>query len=71
MDRDRFDALARLLARSGSRRETLGGLLGVTLLGQSPTAVATRRKGRGKELGQGEVLAPVVSPLRAYDEQPG
>jgi hypothetical protein len=32
MNRDRFDALARLLARGGSRRETLGGLLGVTLL---------------------------------------
>ena len=35
MDRDRFDALARLLATSGSRRVTLGALLGVLV---EPTA---------------------------------
>jgi hypothetical protein len=33
MDRERFDALARLLATTGSRRAALGALLGVSLLG--------------------------------------
>jgi hypothetical protein len=44
MDRDRFDALARLLATSGSRRVTLGALLGVLV---RPTAAEAARKRRG------------------------
>ena len=43
MDRDRFDALARLLATSGSRRVTLGTLLGALV---GPTAAEAARKGR-------------------------
>ncbi len=36
MDRDRFDALARLLATKGSRRGALGALFGAALFGQDP-----------------------------------
>jgi hypothetical protein len=36
MDRNRFDALARLLATRGSRRGALSSLLGVALLGRDP-----------------------------------
>jgi hypothetical protein len=48
MDRERFDALARLLVTSGSRRAALGALLGVVLLGQDPEALAKRRERKGK-----------------------
>ncbi len=43
MDRDRFDALAKLLATSGSRRVTLGALVGVLI---GPTAAEAARKRR-------------------------
>ena len=36
MDRDRFDALARLLASKGSRRGALGAILGAALFGRDP-----------------------------------
>lgn len=49
MDRERFDALARLLATTGSRRATLGAFLGVGLLGHDPDALAKPGKGRGKD----------------------
>ena len=52
MDRDRFDALARLLATSGSRRVTLGALLGM-MLGPAATAeVGARKRGQGIDRGQ-------------------
>jgi hypothetical protein len=49
MDRDRFDALTKLLATSGSRRLTLGALLGLGLLGELPAALAERSKGKGEQ----------------------
>jgi hypothetical protein len=48
MDRNRFDALARLLATSGSRRATLGALLGALLGPAAADAARNRRKDRGK-----------------------
>ena len=52
MDRVRFDALARLLATTGSRRGAVGAVVGVALLGHSPEALAERRRRDGK--GKGE-----------------
>jgi hypothetical protein len=49
MDRDRFDALARLLAVSGSRRATLGALLGALLGPAAAGAARKRRKDRGND----------------------
>jgi hypothetical protein len=49
MDRDRFDALARLLATSRSRRVTLGALLGVLAGPTAAEAARKRRKARGKD----------------------
>ena len=48
MDSDQFDRLAKTLSTSGSRRGTLGALLGgaLGLLGSTPAA-ARRKKGRG------------------------
>jgi hypothetical protein len=59
MDRNRFDALAKLLATTGSRRVTLGALLSVGLLGQDPAVFAKRGKGgkgqgNGKDKGKGK-----------------
>jgi hypothetical protein len=51
MDRDRFDALARLLATTGSRRAALGALLATGLLGRDPDALAKPRKRTGKDRG--------------------
>ena len=51
MDRLRFDAIARLLATTGSRRRTLGALLGAALLGHTVEALAKpggKRRGNGK-----------------------
>jgi hypothetical protein len=50
MDRDRFDALTRLLASSGSRRAALGALLGAGLVGASLDALA--KKNGKKDRGQ-------------------
>jgi hypothetical protein len=47
MDRDRFDTIARLIAKTGSRRQVVGILLGVSLLAPS----STLRAGPGKEKG--------------------
>ncbi|MFN8593906.1 MAG: pentapeptide repeat-containing protein [Thermomicrobiales bacterium] len=52
MDRDRFDALARLLAASGSRRRALGAALGVLLLGRSPQTLARRHHRRARGNGK-------------------
>ena len=49
MDRERFDALARLLATTGSRRATLGALLGASLLGQRPDLLAKPGKGKNQD----------------------
>jgi hypothetical protein len=55
MDRDRFDALARLLATSGSRRVTLGALLGALLGPAAGESVARKRgNGRGKDRDSGQ-----------------
>jgi hypothetical protein len=53
MDRDRFDALARLLATKGSRRGTLGAILGVALFGQGPED-GFAKPGKGKQKGRGK-----------------
>jgi hypothetical protein len=56
MDRDRFDALARLLAATGSRRRTLGALLGIAVFGEGVDALAkkngTGSKNRSKNRNQ-------------------
>jgi hypothetical protein len=52
MDHERFDALARLLARGGSRRETLGAVLSVAL-GWPSAALA--KDGKGQDKGHGGV----------------
>jgi hypothetical protein len=49
MDRERFDALARLLATTGPRRAVLGALLGADLLGRNPGALARPGKGKGRK----------------------
>jgi hypothetical protein len=46
MDRDRFDALARLLGSTGSRRAALGALLGTGLAGTAADAAAKRGRRR-------------------------
>jgi hypothetical protein len=51
MDRDRFDALAKLLAASGSRRATLGALLG-TLLGGALDEGDARKRGKNNDRGR-------------------
>jgi hypothetical protein len=48
MDRERFDALARLLAARGSRRGALGAVLGAALFGQGMDALAGPGKGRAR-----------------------
>ena len=48
MDRERFDALARLLAATGSRRGAVGALVSVALLGHNPDVLADQKQGRGK-----------------------
>jgi hypothetical protein len=51
VDRERFDALARLFATTGSRRSALGTLISVGILGVIPGAEAKHKKtgkGRGK-----------------------
>jgi hypothetical protein len=48
MDRDRFDALARLLATEGSRRTALGAALGTALLGTTPAIAAKKNKKKRK-----------------------
>lgn len=45
MDRERFDALARLLAATGSRRGAIGALIGAGLLGTGLEAEARKRNG--------------------------
>ncbi len=47
MDRDRFDALTRLLGSAGSRRTALGAVIGTALGGSA--FVAEARKGRKKK----------------------
>ncbi len=51
MDRERFDALTRLLATPGSRRTALGALLGTALLGSRAEVLAKpgKRRDRGKD----------------------
>jgi hypothetical protein len=47
MDRDRFDALTRLLGRAGSRRAALGAVLGATVGGSA--LVTQAKKGKNKK----------------------
>jgi hypothetical protein len=47
MDRDRFDALVRLIAARRSRRGTLAALLGAALLGQAPDTEGNEGVGCG------------------------
>jgi len=63
MDRDRFDALTRLLASSGSRRRALGALLGTVLLGAGGDTLAKsrRRKHHGKVRGARAIPANCYS----------
>ena len=49
MDRDRFDALTRLFAATGSRRTALGALLGAALLGHGAAPGAPARQDGGKK----------------------
>ncbi len=68
MDRDRFDALTRLLATTGSRRAALGALLGAGLLARTPVVLAKpgknrkRRKKRGHKARGGQEPGPAPEP---------
>ncbi len=55
MDRERFDALARLLAATGTRRGAVSALVSVAFLGHTPEALADRRhrRGNGKRPSRG------------------
>ena len=48
MDRERFDALARLIASKRSRRGAIAAVLGLALMGPGREAFAESGKGRGK-----------------------
>ena len=48
MDRERFDALTRLLAATPSRRAALGALLGAGLAGTSGTVGAAKNTRRNQ-----------------------
>jgi hypothetical protein len=48
MDREKFDALARLLGAEGTRRSALGALVGAALLGTGIDAEAGKRRRRKK-----------------------
>jgi hypothetical protein len=53
MERDRFDALTRVFAKSGSRRAALGALLGAGLLGTGLDALANKGNGKSKRKARG------------------
>jgi hypothetical protein len=53
MERDRFDALTRVFAKSGSRRVALGALLGAGLLGTGLDALASEGNGKNKRKARG------------------
>ena len=48
MDREQFDGLAKLLATTGSRRASLGALLGACLMGRGLDALAKSGKGKNR-----------------------
>jgi hypothetical protein len=48
MDRERFDALAKLVWAKASRRAALGGLLGTVVLGLAPDQAAAKPKPKDK-----------------------
>ncbi len=55
MDRERFDALARVLAAKGSRRAAMAALLGLALFGCDPDeGVAKPGRGEGNGGGKGK-----------------
>ena len=58
MDREQFDAITRLLATTGSRRQAAGALLGVALFGQPAEAILAagkgKRRGKGRDGGRGK-----------------
>jgi hypothetical protein len=49
MDREHFDALARVLGTSGSRRGTVGALVGAALFGAGLEVDARRKKGKKRK----------------------
>ena len=51
MDRERFDALTRLLGAEGSRRTALGAVIGAALGGGGVTAAARTGRNRKKNKG--------------------
>ena len=53
MDRARFDAIARLLATTGSRRAALGALVSAAILGQGEDEILAKSKGKGNGKGRG------------------
>ena len=57
MDRDRFDALTRLLGAQGSRRTALGAVLGTALLGGGISVSAKKGKKGKKKKGKEPKLA--------------
>ena len=59
MDREHFDALARLVSTKQSRRSAVAALLGATLLGHDPDATLARdkRKVKGRQ-GQSQERKP-------------
>jgi hypothetical protein len=60
MDRYRFDALARLLGTTGSRRAALGAVIGLEIFGSGADALAKRGKQRHRGRRRGRVAAQQV-----------
>jgi hypothetical protein len=67
MDRERFDALTRVLATQGSRRAALGAVLGGLLLGETAGVLAKHGKGKhnGKARGKGKHRGKARSEAKA------
>jgi hypothetical protein len=68
MDRDRFDALARLLGASGSRRATLGALVGAALLGGGLETAAKSKKGKKPKTCFGTKSCPFPSDGQDFEQ---
>jgi hypothetical protein len=68
MDRDRFDALTRLLGASGSRRATLGGLVGTALLGGGLETAAKSKKGKKAKTCFGTKSCPFPSDGQDFEQ---
>ena len=65
MDRERFDALARVLAATGSRRGAMGALLGVALLGKVRKRWQTAETGKARPSASRETATMTPASVAA------